>query len=72
MIMGALLTRAAAGLLAFLLTRPVIGVGSVWPAVLAAIASAAVLSASGLIAENMCRIPPGSGEDDDEGAPRSR
>lgn len=66
-IMGALLAGAGAGMLAFLLTRPVIGVGSIWPAVLAAIASAAVL-AGGLIAENMCRIPPGSGEDDDEGA----
>jgi len=56
-ITGAILTGAGAGVLAFLLTRPVIAVGSVWPAVLAAIAAVAVLAA-GLIAENMCRIPP--------------
>jgi len=54
---GAILTGGAAGILAFLLTRPVIGVGSMVPAVLAAVASVAVLI-GGLIAENMCRIPP--------------
>lgn len=56
-ITGAILTGAAGGILAFLLTRPVIGVGSMVPAVLAAVASVAVLVA-GLVAENMCRIPP--------------
>ena len=54
---GAILTGGAAGILAVLLTRPVIGVGSMVPAVLAAVASVAVLI-GGLIAENMCRIPP--------------
>ena len=61
-ITGAILVGVAGGVLAFLLTRPVLGVGSLWLAVLAAAASAAVL-AGGLVAENMCRIPPDRDED---------
>ena len=66
-ITGAILAGGALGILAFLLTRPVLGVGSIGPAVLAAVAAVAVL-VGGLIAENMCRIPP----DDDDGAERTR
>ena len=66
-ITGAILSGAAIGILVFLLTRPVIGVGSTLPAVLATVAAVAVL-VGGLIAENMCRIPP----DDDDGAELGR
>lgn len=66
-ITGAILAGGALGILAFLLTRPVIGVGSMVPAVLCAVAAVAVL-VGGLIAENMCRIPP----EDDDGAELDR
>ncbi|MBC7723877.1 MAG: DUF3180 domain-containing protein [Burkholderiaceae bacterium] len=63
---GALITGAGAGLLIYLLTRSVTpGVGS-FASTIAAIAGAAVLLAGGLVAEYMCRIPPGDDSDDDE------
>jgi hypothetical protein len=61
---GALVAGVGAGVLAYLLTRSVIGVGSVTQAI-AAIAGAGVLLAGGLVAEHMCRVPP----DDDENDP---
>lgn len=56
-ITGAVLAGVSGAILAFLLTRPVIAVGSVWPVVIVTVASIAVLVA-GLVAEHMCRIPP--------------
>jgi hypothetical protein len=61
---GALAAGFAVGVLAYLLTRSVVGVGSVTQAV-ATIVGAGVLLAGGLVAEHMCRIPPG--DDDDPG-----
>jgi hypothetical protein len=61
---GALVAGVGAGVLAYLLTRSVIGLGSVTQAI-AAIAGAGVLLAGGLVAEHMCRVPP----DDDENDP---
>ena len=61
---GALLSGAAVGALIYLLTRSVTPpVGSIASAV-GGLVGAAVLLACGLIAESMCRVPPG---DDDEG-----
>lgn len=62
---GALVAGVGVGVLAYLLTRSVIGVGSVTQAI-AAIVGAGVLLAGGLIAEHMCRVPP---EDDDKNGP---
>lgn len=62
---GALVAGVGVGVLAYLLTRSVIGVGSVTQAI-AAIVGAGVLLAGGLVAEHMCRVPP---EDDDENGP---
>ncbi len=62
---GALLVGGGVGVLVYLLTRTVIGVGSVTQAI-AAIIGAGVLLAGGLIAEHMCRVPP---EDDDKNGP---
>lgn len=62
---GALLTGAAIGVVVYLLTRPVPpALGSVGLTV-ASIIGAAILLACGLIAEFMCRIPPGDDDDDD-------
>lgn len=55
---AAVLLGATAAVLGYLLTRPVIGEGLLWPSILAVVA-AAVLLAAALIAEEMCRIPPG-------------
>lgn len=65
---GALLTGFALGLLAYLLTRTVIGVGSV-TAVSATLVGAGLLLAGGLVAEQLCRVPPGGDDEDDHGAP---
>nr|WP_227411870.1 MULTISPECIES: DUF3180 domain-containing protein [unclassified Cryobacterium] len=67
---GALIAGFAGGAIAYLLTRSVIGVGSV-AAVSATIVGAGLLLAGGLVAEELCRVPPGSDDDDDEdtGAP---
>lgn len=60
-ISGALAVGVGIGVLVYLLTRSVIGVGSV-AQVIITIVGAGVLLAGGLLAEHMCRIPP---EDDD-------
>lgn len=62
-ITGALLTGAGSGILVFLLTRPVMALGSVWLAILALVAAVAVL-VGGLVAENMCRITPDDDRED--------
>ncbi len=62
---GALVAGVGVGVLAYLLTRSVVGVGSVTQAI-AAIVGAGVLLAGGLVAEHMCRVPP---EDDDKNGP---
>jgi hypothetical protein len=60
---GSLVAGVGIGVLAYLLTRSVIGVGSVTQAI-AAIAGAGVLLAGGLIAEHLCRVPPGDDDND--------
>lgn len=60
---GALGVGVGAGVLAYLLTRSIIGAGSVLQAIIT-LAGAAVLLAGGLVAEHMCRIPPS--DDDNE------
>lgn len=60
---GALITGVGVGVLAYLLTRSVIGVGSVAQAI-TTIVGAGVLLAGGLLAEHMCRIPPGDDDND--------
>ncbi|MEY2848435.1 MAG: hypothetical protein RI885_1100 [Actinomycetota bacterium] len=63
---GALVTGVGAGMLVYLLTRSVVpGVGSIGSSI-AAIVGAVALLACGLIAEHMCRIPPGDDDDDDD------
>ncbi len=59
---GALIAGFGLGVLAYLLTRSIIAVGSVTQAI-ACMVGAGVLLAGGLVAEQMCRIPP---RDDDE------
>ncbi|CAN5241476.1 hypothetical protein BH09ACT6_BH09ACT6_13280 [soil metagenome] len=62
---GALITGVGIGVLVYLLTRPVApALGSVGLAV-ATIVGAAILLTCGLVAEFMCRIPPGDDDDDD-------
>lgn len=61
---GSLLTGVGVGVLAYLLTRSVVpGVGSVGLAV-ATVVGALCLLAGGLIAEQMCSIPPSDDDDD--------
>jgi len=60
---GSLIAGVAIGVLAYLLTRSVVGVGSVTQAI-ATLIGAGVLLAGGLLAEHMCSIPPR--DDDDE------
>jgi 2-amino-4-hydroxy-6-hydroxymethyldihydropteridine diphosphokinase len=60
---GSLVAGVGIGVLAYLLTRSVIGVGSVTQAI-AAIACAGVLLAGGLIGEHLCRVPPGDDDND--------
>ncbi len=61
---GSLMVGVGIGVLAYLLTRSVVGVGSVTQAI-ATIIGAGVLLAGGLLAEHMCSVPPG--DDDDPG-----
>ena len=61
---GSLIAGFGIGMLAYLLSRSVVPVGSVAQAI-ATIVGAGVLLAGGLIAEHMCRIPPT--DDDDPG-----
>ncbi|HEY0260882.1 MAG TPA: DUF3180 domain-containing protein, partial [Lacisediminihabitans sp.] len=63
---GALLTGFGIGITVYLLTRSVVPVSSVGPAV-ATIIGSGVLLAGGLVAEHMCTIPPGDDDDDDPG-----
>jgi uncharacterized membrane protein YidH (DUF202 family) len=62
---GALLTGFGLGVVVFLLTRPVPAVGSVAQATATAI-GAILLLVGGLIAEQMCRVPPDDEDRDDE------
>jgi hypothetical protein len=62
-LVGSLIAGFAAGIVAFLLTRPVIAdLGSVWPGIAAAVSGVALLVA-GLVAERLCTLPP---DDPDE------
>ncbi len=66
---GALLSGVGVGALIYLLTRSVTPpVGSIASAV-SGLVGAAVLLTCGLIAESMCRVPPGDDEDDDDDQP---
>lgn len=60
---GALGVGVGAGVLAYLLTRSVVGVGSVAQAI-TTIVGAGVLLAGGLIAEHMCSVPPNDDDND--------
>ncbi|QNE48032.1 DUF3180 domain-containing protein [Glaciihabitans sp. INWT7] len=63
---GSLIAGFGAGVLVYLLSRSVVpGLGSVAQAIVTLVGAAGLL-AGGLIAENMCTIPPDD-EDDDEG-----
>ncbi len=66
---GALLAGAALGIAGYLLSRSVLpGVGSITMAFAAAVGAIALLAA-GLVAEQMCTIPP---DDDDNSDPEQR
>lgn len=66
---GALLTGVGAGAVVYLLTRSVTPpVGSIASAV-GGLVGAAVLLTCGLVAESMCRVPPGEEDDDDDDKP---
>jgi len=69
-LVGSLLVGGTLAILAYFFTRPVVNEGSVLPATLGFLASAAVLAA-GLLAEEMCRIPPKDPDErpDDDIAP---
>lgn len=60
---GALGVGVGLGVLAFLLTRSVVAVGSVGQSIVT-IVGAGVLLAGGIIAERMCSIPPSDDEND--------
>jgi len=62
---AAVLTGAMLAVLLTVVTRPVIGDGLLWPSILGAAASL-VLGAASLIAEEMCRIPPGEDGGEEE------
>ncbi|SDY50387.1 DUF3180 domain-containing protein [Herbiconiux ginsengi] len=57
-LVGGLIAGFGIGVIAFLLTRPVVAdVGSLWPGITAALAGAVLLTA-GLVAERLCTLPP--------------
>ena len=57
-LVGVLIAGFGIGVVAFLLTRPVVAdVGSLWPGIAAALAGAVLLTA-GLVAERLCTLPP--------------
>jgi hypothetical protein len=57
-LVGSLIAGFGIGVIAFLLTRPVVAdVGSFWPGITAALAGAVLLTA-GLVAERLCTLPP--------------
>lgn len=62
---GALVAGFGIGVLSYLLTRSVVGVGSVAQAI-ATIVGAGALLAAGLVAERMCTVPPH--DEDDPGS----
>lgn len=57
---GALITGFALGIVGYLLSRPVLPVGSLWLA-LASVLGGAVLLVAGLVAEYLCTLPPDDG-----------
>ena len=61
-LVGALLVGGMLAILAYAFTRPVVNEASILPVILGVIAAAAVLAA-GLLAEEMCRIPPKDHDD---------
>lgn len=65
---GALLLGAGIGALVFLLTRPIIGVGSV-AIIAASVGGAIVLLAGGLVGEYFCRANPPDDDEPDEAEP---
>lgn len=67
-ISGALLAGAATGFVVYLLSRSVPAVGSVGFSI-ATLAGAIVLMVCGLIAEQMCKLPPDEGEEKQEKKP---
>jgi hypothetical protein len=57
-LVGGLIAGFGAGVVMFLLTRPVVAeVGSIWPGVAAAL-SGLVLLVAGIVAERLCTLPP--------------
>ncbi|MCS5732346.1 DUF3180 domain-containing protein [Herbiconiux daphne] len=57
-LVGGLIAGFGVGVVAFLLTRPVVAdVGSLWPGIATAIAGAVLLTA-GIVAERLCTLPP--------------
>jgi hypothetical protein len=64
-IAGSLLAGAILAIVVFLLTRSVVGVGSVVTGVTAMV-GAVVLLVGGLVAERMCSVPPDDGEKGEE------
>ncbi len=67
---GAVLAGGTLAIIAYVFSRPVVNDASILPTILGFVASAAVLAA-GLIAEEMCRIPPKDtdGDSPDDGDP---
>ena len=59
---AAVLVGASLSVLVYVLSRPVVAPGVLWPTILG-LASTIVLLAAALIAEEMCRIPPGQDGD---------
>lgn len=62
-ITGALAAGVGLGVLAYIVTRSIVAVGSVGQ-VIVTIVGAGVLLAGGLVAERMCSIPPSDDEND--------
>ena len=67
-ITGAVLAGSAIGFIAYLLTRTVPPVGSIGFST-AMLVGACVLMIGGLIAEQMCKLPPDEGEENHEETP---
>jgi len=73
-LVGAIFAGGTLAMLAFFFSRPVVNGSSVLPSILGFVAAAALLVA-GIIAEEMCRIPPKDRQDgppDGEPSPESR
>lgn len=70
-LVGAAFLGGGIGLLGWILTRPVLGVGSVPQAVVTLVGAGLLLSA-GYIAELLCRIPPGDDPDDTTTVPAEK